>query len=175
MQNDAAFTMYTKRWQLLPAAFFGGIFLAISIVVMLGGTVRGIPQVIGMMVLCICSAFISLFGFYWALTPVPLLLVNDGGIAFQEFPLVLRRVCWEDVNKVRAIKGRVFSHGKYRRDPDLTIHIALDSQAAARYGGHQRFAWTLRSADLALLPEEIVANLRRFHDVEYQDIYDRLR
>jgi hypothetical protein len=175
MPDTSAIKIYSKRRAGLPAALVGSVFLVVGITALIGGLVRSPLDMAAFVISMVLGGFASLYGFYYVLTPVPLLALNASGLAYQAFPLVVYRVRWEDIEGIKAIKSRIWTAARgYIRNAELLLSIRLKPQAVPAYNGKTVFAWMLSYADLPIPPEEFVKHLRCFFPVEYLDYYDDL-
>lgn len=174
MRQEPPFKMYTRRLPLVPAALVGSIFLLVGLGMVLDPRTRSpgepIKDVVAGVFCILMGATAALYGYYYLLTPTPVLRLDSTGMTYRQLPFVIRRVRWEDVASVRAVTSEYFRRGTWgRKNPQLTVTIALKPSALTAYGGRARLYWRFDPNDLAKAPEEVVKQIRRFHAVDYDD------
>jgi hypothetical protein len=106
-----------------------------------------------------------LFMLYWALTPVPLLLVDETRLVFQRWPLIRRTIAWADVASLMAFKRTFFVYGRHTI---VTLQVRLKPHAVAAYGNRQQLNVAISQVLLPIPVEELVRLLRRYHRVTYE-------
>ena len=85
---------------------------------------------------------------------------------------MIRRIRWEDVEDISAIREARKRRSKEKQRPDLMIKISLKLEAISEYKGHHEISFIIRSTDISIVtPKKIVEYMRRFHAVNYQDLY----
>jgi hypothetical protein len=173
MRSGETFKMHSIRWRSLPAGFAGSIFLAVSLGVLLDGRTHNLLQTVGLLFAALACAFVTLLGWYWVITPIPVLRIDAAGMTYQDFPFVFSRIHWAEVQRVRATKSREINHGQYGRSARLEVDIDLVPQADAGHGDRRSLWWRIGSADLSVAPEVIVRQIERYHEVVYDDQYDQ--
>lgn len=111
----------------------------------------------------------ALYGYYYLLTPTPVLRVDSTGLTYRTFPFAIQRVRWEDVDSLRAVKCAPFRRGILDKNPALTVYITFRPHAFAAYHGKSLLYWYFDPADLTKAPEEVIKQIRRFHAIDYDD------
>lgn len=163
--------LYTKRWWWIPAAFFGSLFVLVGAAVLVGGASNHRHDIVWAVTSVVIGIMPMLLGLYYLVTPIPLLLIDQLGISYQSFPLVIQSVRWEDIEAVRAVKYRYSIVHPNVRAARLVINLIIKRAAVAVYGNRPGLIWTFAGADLPVTPEQLVEQIRRFHQIKYDDQY----
>jgi hypothetical protein len=97
-------SFYVARLQPLVAALIGGCFIALDLLYWEGGfpglvswLAQGPLHVIVAIIIGLLAAALTLWGLYWALTPIPLLRLTAAGLTYAPSPFRRISVAWTDV------------------------------------------------------------------------------
>lgn len=105
--NPAPKSWYASRLQPLVAALIGGCVIALDVFYWLDkfpGLVSWLAQgplhAILAAIIGLLAAALTLWGLYWALTPIPLLRLTTAGLTYAPSPLRRVAVAWADVTNL---------------------------------------------------------------------------
>jgi hypothetical protein len=172
MQQEPVFRMYSSRWQALFPALIGSLFLLVGVGMVLDPRTRysgeAVKDVVAGVFCILMGSAAALYGYYYVLTPIPVLRVDSTGMTYRGPPFAIRRVRWDDVDSLRAVKCAPFRRGILDKNPALTVYITLNPHAFTVRGKGMLY-WRFDPADLTKAPEEVVEHIRRFHAVDYDD------
>lgn len=163
--------LYTKRWWWIPAAFFGSLFVLVGAAALIGDVRNHGHDTLWAFMAVVIGIVPMLLGLYYLITPIPLLLMDQLGISYQTFPLIIEGVRWEDIAAIRAFKYRYSIVRPNLRAARLVLNLDIRKAVAAAYGNRPSLTWTFAGADLPITPERMVEQIRRFHSVKYEDQY----
>jgi hypothetical protein len=157
MAGDEPLTIYASR------AKTGGFALLSAVLFLLALGAFHRDPTNGTIILGLCLFGIGfLYMLYWALTPVPLLLVDRKRLIFQRWPLVRRTIAWADVASVTAITRSFFMYGPHTT---ITLQVRLKPHAVAAYHNRQQLTVAISQVLLPVPMEEVVRLVRRHHTV----------
>lgn len=106
-------------------------------------------------------------GFYWTVTPVPLLQLNALGMVYQPYPFVHRTIWWEDLYGISALTDS--RTVRLVRVVSLTLWFTIKPHAAMTYGGRTKLKWTIGQARLPVAAEDVERLIARYHTVRIAD------
>jgi hypothetical protein len=102
-------SFYVARLQPLVAALIGGCFIALDILYwqdafhgLVSWLAQGPLHAIAAAIIGLLAAALTLWGLYWALTPIPLLRLTTTGLTYASSPFRRIAVDWTDVSTLTA-------------------------------------------------------------------------
>ena len=173
MPEAPALTLYANRFGHLVRVILASLLLVTpGVSLLFGGSKNNLLQEILGVISLVLAGGVLLYSIYYVVTPIPLLRLDSTGLSYQRFPLMIRRIRWEDVEDISAIREARKRRSKEKQRPDLMIKISLKLETTSKYKGHHEFSFILRSTDISFVSsKKIVEYMRRFHAVNYQDLY----
>ena len=172
MPEAPALTLYANRFGHLVRVILASLLLVTpGVSLLFGGSKNNLLQEILGVISLVLAGGVLLYSIYYVVTPIPLLRLDSTGLSYQRFPLMIRRIRWEDVEDISAIRDEEKRRGKSNHLPRLMVKIAIKPEAVAAYKGRHEFSYMLPFTDLFVSPKNIVEYIRRFHTVNYQDLY----
>jgi hypothetical protein len=172
MQEAPALTLYSNRFGHLLRVILTTLLLVTPGVSLLFGGSKNNPlqEILGVISLVIAGGLL-LYSLYYLVTPIPLLCLDRTAFSYQRFPLIVRRIRWENIEHISAIREGDKRRDKSKQLPHLVVKNSIKPEVILAHKGPHEFSYTLLYKDLIVSPEKLVEFIRRFHTVSYQDLF----